>query len=339
MKKLLSRKEFIAVVVFFLGALAFFYYTFFTPNYFKQKAPVQFEIRKGESFNEVVDSLYNLGIIPNKFNMKVAAFIYGAEKRIRAARYQIPNGLSYFDLLDLFIEGDAEFMKQVYIRDGLSVKWMAFVLKRDAQIDSSDFVSLAFNKQFTDSLGIGVESLEGYLLTGNYEFYEHSPASEVILKMYNNFKNFFNDTLIARADSLGLTIHEVLTLASIIKGETSNPEEMPAISGVYHNRLKIGMRLQADPTVQYLLEGGWRRLLHKDLQINSPYNTYMYAGLPPGPINNPGKDAILAALYPEEHKYIFFVADGKGGHKFSESYSEHLKKVREYRNWLKSQKK
>jgi UPF0755 protein len=93
------------------------------------------------------------------------------------------------------------------------------------------------------------------------------------------------------------------------------------------------MRLQADPTVQYLLKGGWRRLLHKDLQINSPYNTYRYAGLPPGPINNPGKNAVLAALYPEDHNYIYFVADGKGGHKFSSTYKEHLRKVNEYRRY------
>src|SRR5690606_8436524 len=114
-RQLLSRKEFIAVVVLFLGVLAFFYYTFFTPNYYEGKSPKQFEIRKGESFNEVVEKLYKKGIIQNKFNMKAAGFLYGAGTRIRAARYQVPNGLSYFDLLDLFISGDAEFMKTVFI--------------------------------------------------------------------------------------------------------------------------------------------------------------------------------------------------------------------------------
>jgi len=339
LKELLSRKEFIIVLIFFLGVLAFFYFTFFTSNYFEGESPRQFEIKKGETFNTVVERLYEEGIIPGKTNMKIAGFIYGAETKIRAARYHIPNGLSYLDLLELFISGDAEFMRTISLRDGLSIKWISYILKRDALIDSVDFVNLGFNKYFADSLGVGRVSLEGYLLTGTYEFYENSPAREVIMKMYSNFKEFMNDSLNARAEKIGLTIHQVLTLASIIKGETSLPEEMPVISGVYHNRLRIGMRLQADPTIQYLLNGGWRRLLHKDLQINSPYNTYKYIGLPPGPINNPGKTAILAALYPEDHKYLFFVADGKGGHKFSRTYSEHLKRVNEFRRYLKEQNK
>ncbi len=339
LKKLLSRKEFIIVLIFFLGVLAFFYFTFFTPNYFEGKSPKQFEIKKGETFSNIVDRLYGEGIIPDKVTMKFAGFIYGAETKIRAARYHIPNGLSYLDLLDLFISGPAEFMRTVSLRDGLSIKWMSYVLKRDALIDSVDFVNLAFDKNFSDSLGIGRISLEGYLLPGTYELYENSPAREVISQMFTNFKEFMNDSLITRAEKIGLTTHQVLTLASIIKGETSLREEMPVISGVYHNRLRIGMRLQADPTIQYLLKGGWRKLLHKDLQINSPYNTYKYIGLPPGPINNSGKTAILAALYPADHDYIFFVADGKGGHRFSKTYSEHLKKVNEFRRFLKEQNK
>ena len=336
-KNLLSRKEFLVIAVFFFLLLFLFYFIFFTPNYYEGKSPVQFEITKGESFSDVVDSLYEKGIIHSKTNMEIAGFIYGAETKVRAARFTIPNGLSYLGLLDLFINGNAEFKKTVNIRDGLSIKWMAYILKREADIDSANFVNLAFNKNFVDSLGINKPSLEGYLMPGTYEFYAKTPAREVIGKLYNSFWEFMNDSLRARAKSIGLTVHKVVTLASIIKGETSSPEDMPRISGVYHNRLRIGMLLQADPTVQYLLKDGWRRLLDKDLRINSPYNTYRYAGLPPGPINNPGKDAILAALYPEDNNYLYFVADGKGGHRFSSTYSQHLKNVNEYRKWLKSQ--
>lgn len=339
LKDLFTRKEFLVVAAFFSFLLTVFYFTFFTPNYYEGDSPKKFEIMKGEPFSDVVDSLFKKGIIPNKTNMKIAGFIYGAEKKVRAARYYIPNGLSYLDLLDLFISGEADFMRTVEIRDGLSIPWMAYTLKREVYVDSSDFVNLATNKIFVDSLGINKPTLEGYLMTGNHEIYERSSAREVIEKLYKSFWEFMNDSLQRRADSIGFTVHEVVTLASIIKGETSLPEEMPRISGVYHNRLRLGMLLQADPTVQYLLPGGWRRLLHKDLQINSPYNTYKYAGLPPGPINNPGKDAILAALYPENHKYLYFVADGNGGHKFSRTYSGHLRNVSEYRRWLKYKKK
>ena len=128
-------------------------------------------------------------------------------------------------------------------------------------------------------------------------------------------------------------------LLSIVEGETNSNEEMPLIAGVYINRLRNGMKLQADPTVQYLQEGGWRRLLYKDLQINSPYNTYKYYGLPPGPINNPGKKAILAVVYPEKHHYYYFVADGTGGHKFAPTLEEHNRNVQKYRQILKEMRK
>jgi UPF0755 protein len=110
---------------------------------------------------------------------------------------------------------------------------------------------------------------------------------------------------------------------------------MPRISGVYHNRLRIGMKLQADPTIQYILPGGWRKLTFKDLEINSPYNTYKYFGLPPGPINSPGEAAILAALYPEKNNYIYFVADGNGGHLFSKTLREHNNNVKKYRKLIR----
>jgi UPF0755 protein len=329
--KLLSKKYYIIIAAFFIAVLSVLYYTFFTPNYYEGDSPVKFDIKKGESFNEIVDRLFDKKIIPSKTNFKIAGFIYGAEKKLRAARFHIPNGLSYLDLLDLFIEGKADFIRNVKIRDGLSTKWLAYRLKQDVFVDSADFVNLASNKEFISSLGINNSSLEGYLMTGIYEIYERSPAIEVIDTLFGNFKRFMNDTLKQRASSIGFSVHEVLTLASIIKGETNLTEEMRTISGVYHNRLRIGMKLQADPTIQYLLPGGWRRLLYQDLQIDSPYNTYKYFGLPPGPINNPGKNAILAALYPEEHSYLFFVANGEGGHWFAGNYSEHLRNVREFR--------
>ena len=140
-----------------------------------------------------------------------------------------------------------------------------------------------------------------------------------------------------RAEKLGYSVHDIITLASIVEGETKKEEEMPVIAEVYYNRLKHGMKLEADPTIQYLIEGKWRRLLYEDLKTDSPYNTYLYSGLPPGPINNPGKSAILAAFYPDDNNYLYFVADGNGGHKFSSTYSEHLKNVRDYRRWLRAQ--
>lgn len=335
LKKILYRWESVLIFAVFIFLLLLFYNIFFTPNYYSVKEPVQFDIKKGEAFSSVADRLYEKGVIPNKINFRIAAFIYGAERKVRAARFHLPNGLSYLDLLDYFISGECEFERSVSISDGQTIKWLAYKLERDIFIDSSNFVNIAFNQEFINALGLNLSSLEGYLFAKEYIVYERSSPEELLGIFYNGLNDFFVDSLEERARQLGFTRHEILTLASIIKGETNLEEEMPIISGVYHNRLRIGMRLQADPTIQYLLPDGWRRLLYEDLQIDSPYNTYKYSGLPPGPINNPGAKAILAALFPEDNKYLYFVADGNDGHKFSKSLAEHNRNVREFRKRMK----
>lgn len=339
MKKLLTKKQFIIVLVFFIALVFTGYYILFTSNYFSHEAPYVFEIKESETFDSVAQRLADLNIIPSKINFRIAAFIYGAEKNIKAARYKIPNGLSYLQLLDLFIYGPADYLRSIRVNDGQTIKWLAGKVRRDLRIDSAAFAAAAQNELLIKSLGINQSSMEGYLFPGTYKIYERSSPEDVI-KIFNTaFNDFWTDSLKERAQEIGFTIHQVVTLASIVKGETNLVDEMPRIAGVYHNRLRIGMRLQADPTIQYLLPGGWRRLLYEDLNIDSPYNTYRYSGLPPGPINNPGKNPILAVLYPEVHNYLYFVADGKGGHKFGKNYSEHLKYVREYREWIRSQQK
>jgi|TARA_B100001105_G_scaffold79331_1_gene62840 UPF0755 protein len=148
--------------------------------------------------------------------------------------------------------------------------------------------------------------------------------------MVEEYKKNFNDDLRMRMKDIGMTEREVITLASIIEGEAIYNRERPVIAGVYHNRLKLGMRLQADPTIQYIVEDGPRRLLKKDLKIDSPYNTYLNYGLPPGPINNPGLESIKAALYPADTEYLYFVARGDGYHNFSRTEEEHNKAKREF---------
>lgn len=337
-KKLFTRWDVLATVCVFILVIIISYLTFFSPNYYSAKSPVTFDIKKGEDFSSVVNRLYEKGIIPNQINFKIAGFIYGAERKIRAARYHIPNGLSYLDLLDLFISGECDFQRTLTIKPGQTIKWLAYRLQKYVYIDSTEFVNLAINSNFADSLGLSQNTFEGYLFATDYQIYERSSPREAINLFYNSFKEFYNDTLIERTEKLGFTINEIITLASIIKGETDKEEEMPRIAGVYHNRLRIGMKLQADPTIQYILPGGWRRLTFKDLEINSPYNTYKYSGLPTGPINSPGKAAILAALYPEKNNYLYFVADGNGGHLFSKTLREHNNNVKKYRKLMRERK-
>jgi UPF0755 protein len=337
-KKLFMRLDVLAIICVFIFVLVISYLTFFSPNYYTAKSPVAFEIKKGEDFSSVVNRLYDKGIIPNQTNFKIAGFIYGAERKIRAARYHISNGLSYLDLLDLFISGECDFQRTLTIKPGQTIKWLAHRLQKYVYIDSTEFVNLATNSKFADSLGLNQKTFEGYLFASDYKIYERSSPGEAINLFYNAFKNFYNDSLQNKAGKLDFTTNEIITLASIIKGETNKEEEMPRIAGVYHNRLRIGMRLQADPTIQYILPGGWRRLTFKDLELNSPYNTYKYNGLPPGPINSPGKAAILAAVYPEKNSYLYFVADGNGGHLFSKNLREHNNNVKKYRKLMRERK-
>ncbi len=336
--KLLSKKEYFIVGAFFLILLAIMYYTFFTPNYYKGKSPIEVEVRRGEPFSEVVNDIYSKGIIPSKSNFNIAAFIYGAEKKIKAARYYIPNGLSYLDLLDYFTSGKGDLLKAIDIIPGSSLQWVAAQVQHDAFIDSSSILSLCSDKDFLDSLGVESPSLLGYIIPKQYYIYERSTPEEAVKVLFHGFKKFMNDSLKQRAKQIGYSIPKVLTIASIVQGETNKKSEMPVIAGVYYNRLKKGMKLQADPTIEFARKGRWVRLSYKDLKINSPYNTYKNFGLPPGPIDNPAKAAIMAALYPAKTDYLYFVADGNGGHRFASDYQKHLKNADKYYKRLDSLK-
>lgn len=336
-KKLLSQRDFYIVAVFFLAVMGLLFYGFFFPNYYDGEAPRIFDLEEGMSFSRLCEELESQGIIPNKTMLRVAGFVYGAEQRIKAGRYAIPNGLSYLDLLDLLTEGKSIEKRKLLIYGGMSTRNLIARTVAILQTDSAKLKQLITDRVFLDSIQAKVPNLEGYLLPMSYSFYPHERPEVILQTMWKEFSAFFDEKLQARAIELGFVPHDIMTMASIIAGETIDTTEMPTISGVYHNRLKKNMKLQADPTIAYIL-GGYRRLLHRDLEIESPYNTYKYAGLPPGPINNPGRNAIIAALYPREHNYLFFVADSNGRHNFSETYGEHLLKAREYHRWLNSRK-
>jgi UPF0755 protein len=269
----------------------------------------------------------------------LAAYVYSATKRIKAARFYVPNGLSYLSLLDLFVSDNGDELKEISLYGGITTKGLCSRLQSENIANADSLFSVIKNKNFLAKLNFQQVSLEGYLLPQEYDFYENSSAEEIVESLYHSFQKFFVDSLKIQARKIGLTEHEVVSLASIVEGETNKPEEMSRIAGVYLNRLHDGMKLQADPTLQYLQTNGWKRLKGNDLKIVSKYNTYLYFGLPPGPINNPGKDALYAALYPEDHNYLFFVADTKGGHFFSQNFSKHKKLAQEYYKWLNQQSK
>ncbi len=336
---LFNKKEIIILISFFVFVLALLLFTFFSPNYNKENEEVILDIPKGATLTHVVDTLYDRKVISNKTNMKIAAFIYGADRKIKAGRYYIPNGLSYLQLIELLTGGSPVEQVAVTIPEGIWQFELAKLLKEKLGIDSSKVMELSRSKSFINSLGLNVNNLEGYLLPETYYFYPNSTAEDVLRKLKNEMDKIFNTAAEKRMAALKMSKHDILTLASIVEAESNIFDEYKTIAGVYHNRLKRGMALQADPTVQYLIRNRKnKKVFYKDLEIESKYNTYKYPGLPPGPINNPGKDAINAALYPESNRYLYFVADGTGGHRYSESYSDHSQNVLRYREWRNNQR-
>jgi UPF0755 protein len=200
--------------------------------------------------------------------------------------------------------------------------------------DPNKFIKLVRNKEYARSLGIDADTLEGYLFPDTYYFPKGIKLEDIPRKMVQRYKTVFVDSYRSRAKELGFTEQQIITLASIVEKEAKVLSERKLIAAVYYNRLKLGMKLQADPTAVYGTKAWITKITANDLKRKSPYNTYLHKGLPPGPIANPGEGAILAALYPEKVDYLFFVAQGDGSHYFSKDYSAHEKAVNRYK-WNK----
>ncbi|HEY7472498.1 MAG TPA: endolytic transglycosylase MltG [Gemmatimonadota bacterium] len=248
---------------------------------------------------------------------------------IQAGTYEIPPGASLPGVVDILLTGRT-LLATVTIPEGLRLEQQAGVAARELGVDSAAFVAAATDSTFADSLGIQAPTLEGYLFPETYRVDPATDARELVRLMVGEFHRTFDHDWRERAEDLGRTVDEIVTLASIVEEEARVPEERPVIAGVYWNRLRIGMKLEADPTVQYALGSHRRRVLYRDLEVDSPYNTYLYPGLPPGPIASPGRASLEATLYPDSVPWLFFFATGEGGrHTFSTTFAEHNRKRRE----------
>jgi UPF0755 protein len=286
-----------------------------------------FVIEKGMSLDNLTNVLYEEGIIGNKSFFKYSVALRGLAGNIPTGTFAIEGNISNAKLIrTIFDEGPIRI--KITLPEGLRSEK---VLEKIENILETQNRGLLTDSSFIEQFGIEATSLEGYLFPDTYYFFQDMMIEEVLTIMINQFWNNFNQTLIDRSNELELTIHEVVTLASIIEGEALFDSERRTISSVYHNRLRKNIKLQADPTIQYLFLDGPKTLEIKHLTISSPYNTYIYYGLPPGPINNPGIKSIEAALYPEDTDYLYFVAKGDGYHVFSTNQSDHLKAKREYK--------
>ena len=312
----------------FASIVAFYLLVIYWPQSNPHKR-VEINIPKGVTLSEISDILKEKRIISNKRIFTMAVKSLGHEKNIPAGRYVIHNAPTNKAIINQLVYG-VPTLKNITVLEGWSIIDIANELEIKLKINKKKFLRLSKDSKMVKLFNLEGNSFEGYLFPDTYTFAEGVDSYLILNKMVNEFNNNFSKSMKVQAQEMGMSILEVITLASIIEGEAIYDSERSIISAVYHNRLKKGMKLQADPTIQYIIDDGPRRLLNKDLKIESDYNTYQNIGLPPGPINNPGKQSIVAALYPSVNKYLYFVARGDGYHTFSENEKEHNKAKRKF---------
>jgi UPF0755 protein len=291
-------------------------------------------IQRGETLRQVADELQRVGLLHGTLSFLVLARTMRLDRSIRAGQYAFRLGTTVPALLRALARGMSG-MDLVTIPEGLTTAEVSLLLSNHLGVPIAEFDSLAGDRAFLDSLGIGAPSIEGYLAPESYEFLPGTAPEVAFRTMARRTLDILLRAAAGR-DSLplGMSLHQVLTLASIVEAEAQGDVERPRIARVYLNRLEQKMRLQADPTVGYALGTGPRtRLSLRQLKVSSPFNTYLYEGLPPGPICNPGRASIAAVIdpLPPDVKDLYFVADGHGRHLFAETYAQHLANIRKVR--------
>lgn len=320
------------------------YQLYYSEYYWQGDDEKVFTIEPGKNLDEIISGLKNADIISNAFLFKLAVKLSFKENQIISRGYLFKNGMNNSELITILTDKYSNPLIKITIPPGYNLRQIGKIAEKKLSLSKEKFMKEASSDSLINILGLTgqIKNLEGFLYPDTYEVSPAIKEKALVNLMFNEFrKKILDDSDIqSQISEQETTLLKTLTLASIIDGETRINEERPVIAGVYLNRLKKGMRLEADPTIQYILPDGPKpRLLFEDLKIVSPYNTYLNKGLPPGPINNPGLPSILAALNPAKHNFIFFVATGEGGHKFTENYEDHQKAVKEYKAKLKEKQK
>ncbi len=288
-----------------------------------------FVVARGQNFLTTADTLYKSGLIKNPYKFRLLARIRGFDKEVQAGEYLLSSNMSPNTILEMLVQGKVNLHK-ITIPEGSNIYQIAALTAEAGFNAKEEFVQAATNAEFALKKGIEADTFEGYLFPDTYYFPKEATPEKMVSRMVARFWSAFKPEWKERSQELGLTIHEIVTLASIIEKETGAAFERPIISSVFHNRLKKGMRLESDPTVIYGLKNFDGNLTRKHLSTRTPYNTYKIKGLPLGPIANPGIASLEAALYPADTDYLFFVSKKDTTHKFSTNLKDHKKAIRKY---------
>ena len=288
------------------------------------------EIAPHQGAISVADHLAREGVIRSRLGFVLLAAFKGTAGSLKAGEYEIPRSANTVQILGFLKEGK---VKQHVVRfpEGGTVRELARILEAERLARTEDVLRLSRDPLFLRTLGVEADSLEGYVFPDTYRFFKGLAVEEMLARMVRRLREKVADNLLAQAQARGLTLHQLLALASIIEREAVVPEELPLISAVFWNRLKREMPLQADPTVQYAVGKDRQALTREDLRVDSPFNTYRIRGLPPGPIASPGKAAILAVLNPAGVNYLYFVSMDDRRHFFSTTLEQHNSAVARYR--------
>ena len=276
--------------------------------------------------------LEQAGVVRSAAEFRAAVWMRGAGQRLQAGEYRFDAPLSAAQVVDRIARGDV-FLLPVTFREGLTIRQMSAIFESKGFGPAAEFVRAASDASLISDLDPGATDLEGYLFPDTYTLARKTTAAQLVARMVAGFKRALTPENRERAVAQGLTVRALVTLASLVEKETAKADERPIVAAVYLNRHKIGMGMQADPTVIYALERAGQysgNLTRENLRFDSPYNTYRYAGLPPGPIAAPGRASLDAAANPADVPYLYFVSRNDGSHVFATTLAEHNRNVHQW---------
>ena len=292
-------------------------------------------IPAGATFRDAADTLARRGIVRFPRAFRAYASFTNRDRSIRAGTYEFRGSQGWNELLDALAAGRG-LVHTFTIPEGYAISSIRAVIAKSLEVPAESVDAAARDTALRRRLDVPTPTLEGYLFPDTYTFPPGATAREAVTTMVERFEQVWKDEWDAPVRAMAMSRHDIVSLAAIIEKEARLPEERPVISAVYHNRLKIRMPLQADPTVQYALGRHVHRVLFKDLEIDSKYNTYKYPGLPPGPIASPGAASLEAAVYPARVPFLFFVAHPDGHHEFRRTFREHSEAIRQMKQARKT---
>ena len=332
MVRWIKRLFFLGIVLAVIGGVAgwWLYSQMVEPYRGYQDAEVFVDIPSGSGPSRIGERLVAAGVVRDTTVFRTALLVSGRARALKAGEYRFTEPMHALDVIDKIARGDV-YKRLLTFREGLTILEMAQLFEEKEFGSAEDFRKAAQNAKLIADLDPAAPDLEGYLFPETYSLPRDTPATEVVSQMVSNFKNALSPEIRKAAADDGFTVRQLVTLASLVEKETGAPSERPMVAAVYRNRLKIRMGMQADPTVIYALQkaGNYSGNLTREhlRELDSPYNTYKYAGLPPGPIAAPGRAALEAAAKPADVDYLYFVSRNDGTHVFASTLDEHNKNV------------